>query len=330
MKTNYGVLGMDAVQSKKSDIDVNARLPSIMDWALAVDKRTGFVTTTRVTHATPAALYCYSDKRDFECDSEIPENLRSTRQDIARQLIENDPGRRINVILAGGRKMMGLNKLTPVTGQPKFNGTTEKACERLDGRNLVEEWLALQPYGKRKFVSNTGELLSLHLNDTEHLLGLFAPNHMSYSSVRDKSLLGEPSLAQMTKTAIQLLKWNNTNGFVLVVEGGRIDQAHHQNYARLALQEVLEMEAAVQVALDETDRSDTLIIVTADHSHAVYVRLKFQNQFDRITISVRLFSGPSTAMQNAATTFWVLQTNPKSSRTKQLRTQMGRDFGDTD
>lgn len=240
-----------------------------MDWALAVKKKAGFVTTTRVTHATPSALYSHSSTRDWECDSKIPANLRSSRQDIARQLVENDPGRRLNVIMAGGRKMMGLNEAPQVTDQPKFNGSTEVPCERLDGRNLIDEWLALDSSKKRKFISNTGELLSININETEHLLGLFAPNHMSFSSVRDKGPLGEPSLAQMTKTALTVLKNNNTVGFVLMVEGGRIDQAHHQNHARLALQEVLEMDAAIQVALDETSRSDTLIIVTADHSHAM-------------------------------------------------------------
>lgn len=260
VKTNYGVIGVDAVDAKKSEQDFNSRLPSIMDWALAVKKKAGFVTTTRLTHATPAALYSHSSTRDWECDSKIPENLRSSRQDIARQLVENDPGRRLSVIMAGGRKLMGLNEPPRVSNQPKFNGSTEIPCERLDGRNLIDEWLALDSSRKRKFISNTGELLSLNLNETDHLLGLFAPNHMSFSSVRDKGSLGEPSLAQMTKTAINVLKNNNAIGYVLMVEGGRIDMAHHQNHARLALQEVLEMDAAIQVALDETSRSDTLII----------------------------------------------------------------------
>lgn len=270
VKTNYGVIGLDAVESKSPNQDFNSRLPSIMDWALAADKRPGFVTTTRLTHATPAALYSHTPDRDWECDSKVPINLRSSRQDIARQLIENDPGRRLNVIMAGGTKIMGLKEPgVRVTNQPKFNGSTEIPCERLDGRNLIQEWLMLAPANGRKFVSNTGELLALNLTETDHLLGLFNQNHMSFSSVRDIGALGEPSLAQMTRTAITVLRNNNTNGFVLMVEGGRIDQAHHQNHARLALQEVLELDAAIQVALDETDRSNTLIIVTADHSHAM-------------------------------------------------------------
>lgn len=268
VKTNYYVVGLDAIESKKQDLNVNARLPSIMDWGIAAKKRTGFVTTTRVTHATPAALYSHAADRNWECDSKVPANI--SRQDIARQLVENDPGRRFNVIMAGGRQVMGLNEVIQVTDKPTFNGSTEKSCERLDGRNLIDEWMALHPMHTRKYVANTAELLALNIEDTDHLLGLFAPNHMSYSSVREKGPLGEPSLAQMTQTAIRLLKNNNTNGFVLMVEGGRIDQAHHQNHARLAMEEVFEMNQAIQVALNDTSRTDTLIIVTADHSHAMY------------------------------------------------------------
>ncbi len=240
-----------------------------MDWALAAKKRAGFVTTTRLTHATPAALYAHTVNRNWECDSKIPEDVRASHQDIGRQLVENDPGRRLHVIMAGGRKLMGYKEQIVLTNQPKFNGSMENSCERLDGRNLIDEWLALNPSEKRKFISNTAELLTVNVDETQHLLGLFSQNNMSFSSVRDKGALGEPTLAQMVKTAIGVLRNNNTNGFVLMVEGGRIDMAHHQNHARLALQEVLEMDTAVQAALDETSRSDTLIIVTADHSHAM-------------------------------------------------------------
>ena len=49
--------------------------------------------------------------------------------------------------------------------------------------------------------------------------------------------------------------------------GGRIDQAHHDNYVRLALEETLEMNKAVNKMVDMTSEEDTLIIVTADHAH---------------------------------------------------------------
>jgi len=58
----------------------------------------GLVTTTRITHATPAAAYGHSAHRDWECDSKIPEaELRKGCKDLGRQLIEDEPGKNINV-----------------------------------------------------------------------------------------------------------------------------------------------------------------------------------------------------------------------------------------
>ena len=100
-------------------------------------------------------------------------------------------------------------------------------------------------------------------------MGLFANNHMSYNAIRNKESDGEPSLTEMTKAAIRILDNNrNDNGFVLMVEGGKIDQAHHQNLAKMALEEFVEFEKAIQEAINmSTD--DTLIVVTSDHAHSM-------------------------------------------------------------
>jgi alkaline phosphatase len=90
-----------------------------------------------------------------------------------------------------------------------------------------------------------------------------------YESLREKGSDGHPSLSEMTKAAIKILDNNkNTNGYLLMVEGGKIDQAHHQNYARLALEEMVEFDRAIQEAVEMTT-DDTLIIVTADHAHSM-------------------------------------------------------------
>jgi alkaline phosphatase len=72
----------------------------------------------------------------------------------------------------------------------------------------------------------------------------------------------------MTKSAIALLS-RNPNGYVLMVEGGRIDHAHHAGNAYRALTDTIAFADAVQVALDATDAADTLIVVTADHAHTM-------------------------------------------------------------
>lgn len=263
VKTLYGVIGLDATCDIKDP--AKGRIPSIMDWAQSVDKRTGIVTTTRITHATPASTYANVYDRDWECDSEIPKDMRDIHVDIARQLIDHAPGKHFNVIMGGGLSPMGsIHKEEKKTWN--FTGNTEKVCSRSDGRNLVDEWLSMQANGSRNFVQNREELMNMDTQDTEHVIGLFRNNHLTYKIGAED---GEPELKDMVEQAIKVLQRPNSNGYVLMVEGGRIDQAHHQNYAHAAMQEVLEFDKAIETAQHLTSTDDTLIIVTADHSHAM-------------------------------------------------------------
>lgn len=66
-------------------------------------KSTGIVTTARITHATPAALYAHAPSRYWEDDSRVPPTVRKECKDIAMQLVENEPGRNINVSTATHR-----------------------------------------------------------------------------------------------------------------------------------------------------------------------------------------------------------------------------------
>lgn len=95
IKTKTGVLGLD--DTAGINTGTLGELTSIIDWGQLVGKRTGVVTTTRITHATPAALYSHIYKRDWECDSKIPEKYKISVKDIARQLFENAPGNKFNV-----------------------------------------------------------------------------------------------------------------------------------------------------------------------------------------------------------------------------------------
>lgn len=79
-------------------------------------------------------------------------------------------------------------------------------------------------------------------------VGIFANGHLKYDHERNHGPDGMPSLTNMTEKALEILK-QNENGFVLVVEGGMIDQAHHRGYARRALSEVAAMDEAVKRTL---------------------------------------------------------------------------------
>ena len=82
--------------------------------------------------------------------------------------------------------------------------------------------------------------------------------------------MDDPTLAEMTIKALEILKAKE-NGFVVFIEAGRIDTGHHGNTARKALDETLQLDAAVTAALELVDLEETLIIVTADHSHAMTI-----------------------------------------------------------
>jgi alkaline phosphatase len=101
---------------------------------------------------------------------------------------------------------------------------------------------------------------------TERVFGLINESHAQYEADRGNDIAGEPSLSEMTEKAIQLLD-NNKQGYFLHVESGRIDHAHHAGSAHGALEDTIEFAKAVQAAVETADMKDTLIIVTADHSH---------------------------------------------------------------
>jgi len=162
----------------------------------------------------------------------------------------------IDVALGGGRTYFLPNTVT----DPEYG----VAGKRKDGRNLTTDWLKKT---NSNYVWNKAGFDAIDPNATDHLLGLFEPSHVHYEADRlthDKA--GEPSLTDMTTKAIDILK-KNPNGYFLMVEGGRIDHAHHSGNAYRALTETQQLSAAVLAAIKKTDPKDTLIIVTADHSH---------------------------------------------------------------
>jgi len=259
-KTKAGFIGISQV-AKRGDC-ASARgheLVTALELAEAAGMATGAVTTTRITHATPAATYGHLPERDWEVDVEIPARKREQGcVDFARQLVEFPVGDGLEVALGGGRtEFLPASERDPE--YPKLPG------QRLDGRDLIAEW---QKRPGAAYVWNAEQFAKLDLAHTQHLLGLFEPSHLQYEHDRPQDTAGEPSLAEMTRTAIRLLQ-KNPNGFLLMVEGGRIDHAHHSGNAYRALTDTIAFADAVQAALDLTDAKDTLIVVTADHSHTM-------------------------------------------------------------
>lgn len=139
--------------------------------------------------------------------------------------------------------------------------------------DLIDDWEKRYKGKKGKYVWNLEGFDQVKPMNTDYLLGLFEPDHMKYEYERTKNETlakplkeREPSLKEMVKKAIEILK-KNKNGFALVVEAGRIDHAHHESMAAFAILETLALNDAVEEADRITEDDETLIIVTADHSH---------------------------------------------------------------
>nr|CAD7261753.1 unnamed protein product [Timema shepardi] len=285
VKANFETVGLDARgRFENCFSSFTSRVSSLIDWAQQEGKATGVVTTTRITHATPAALYAHSPSRYWEDDSKMPPQARKSCKDITRQLVEDDPGRNINVILGGGRR----HWLPKVARDPE---QTNEEGRRLDGRNLIDDWLRDKKRRgvKAEYVWNKGQLEHVNTRTVDQLLGLFAYSHMEFEADRNPGPEGDPSLAEMTRTALHVML-KNPRGFFLFIEaftfgsivditvfvifpnfpsGGRIDHAHHYNNAYRALDETLALEAALLAALSMINPAETLVVLTADHSHVM-------------------------------------------------------------
>ncbi len=244
LKTRIGVLGIgpEATRGVCSEALAHS-LPTLGEQAKAKGLAVGIVTTTRITHATPAAVYAHTADRDWEADSNIPAAQQGQGcKDIALQLAEA----KFDLALGGGTAMFygkdgGGRRADPAADLPA-------AWAAKNGGLVVKDaaGLAAAPMGKP-------------------VLGLFNPGHLNYMADR-KPDSTEPTLTDMTAAAIARLK-ADPDGYYLMVEGGRIDHAHHEGRAGYALEEAVEFARAVQYAVDHTDPKETLILVTADHSH---------------------------------------------------------------
>jgi alkaline phosphatase len=179
-------------------------------------KRTGLVTTTRVTHATPAGFSANVPVRDMEGD-------------IAKQQVD----RGIDVLLGGGEKYFPAELLAKAAG----------ATIVRDAAGLS----AVDPASPRR------------------LIGLFARHHLPFITDRAGTV---PSLPVMASRALDILALG-PDGFVLQIEGGRVDHAAHSSDAYALFREQTEFDETIAVVDTFLEgRDDTLLIITTDHGNA--------------------------------------------------------------
>ncbi|NMF49750.1 alkaline phosphatase [Pseudoalteromonas arctica] len=269
VKTDAGVLGIDeAVERGNCASGKGHELVTSLELAEIAGKATGIISTARITHATPAATYAKSAERNWEDISDMPESA-ATCEDIASQLVNFEANLEarfsgvdvdgIDVVMGGGRRHFLPKDAT-------FNSADAVSAvegDRTDNRDLTAEWKTQYPNGTYVMDQTGFDAIS---DDATKVFGLFNESHMQYEADRANDVAGEPSLSQMTEKAINVLD-NNEQGFFLTVESGRIDHAHHAGNAYNALNDTIELAKAVKVAMENTNPEETLIVVTADHSH---------------------------------------------------------------
>ncbi|MFM5810243.1 alkaline phosphatase [Aeromonas veronii] len=221
-------------------------VPTILELAKAAGKSVGAVTTTELTHATPAATYAHICHRD-------------AAYDIAAQAVPGGAG--YNSALKDGVDVLmggGANHWTPYSASNKGG--------RNDNRDLTAEMKA-QGYS---YVTTQIELAKV---TSGKVLGLFSSkSHLDYEldRVAKGAANTQPSLSEMTAKAIDLLS-KNSQGYFLMVEGGRIDHALHGTNAKRSLTDAVALDEAVKTALGKVDLNNTLIVVTADHDHTMTI-----------------------------------------------------------
>ncbi|XP_063237764.1 membrane-bound alkaline phosphatase-like [Bacillus rossius redtenbacheri] len=264
VKANYGTLGVSARVARKdcrAQRNSSTHVTSVFQWAQDAGKATGLVTTTRVTHASPAGAYAHTANRDWESDAEVARDGVDPARcpDIAQQLVRSSPGHNFEVVLGGGRRCFRPRSTVDEEG---------RRGSRLDGADLVAEWQDDKDLrgASSHYAWDRRGLLDVDVAATDYLLGLFEADHMAYHLDADSR--SEPTLPEMTAVAIAMLR-KNPEGFFLFVEGGRIDHGHHENRAHKALDEAEQLHEAVRLAVELTNSSDTLVVVTSDHAHVM-------------------------------------------------------------
>ena len=272
LKTDVGVIGVDEdIERGNCATVAGNEVVTALELAEIKGLSTGVISTARITHATPAATYAKSADRNWEDVSDMPEDaITAGCTDIADQLVNfesNLEARFSGIDVDGIEVVMGGGRRHFLPKDEAFNSADAVSSvegDRTDDRDLTSEWQ--QMYENGVYVIDQAGFDAIDTETTERVFGLFNESHMQYEADRANDIAGEPSIAEMTEKAINILD-NNDKGFFLMVESGRIDHGHHAGSAYNALTDTLAFEAAVKAAYEYTNPEETLILVTADHSH---------------------------------------------------------------
>ncbi len=239
-------------------------LKTILEIAQKRGMKTGDVSTAEITDATPAVLASHISLRGCQGPANMAACPTETKAagglgSIAEQMVDH----KVDVILGGGRGRF----TQPITGGPYTGKTVVEQAQSMGYRYVTDaDGLSAVPNGSKPVLGlfNNGNM-ALEWSGPAATLG---KGNAPVPCTEDVRPANEPSLAAMSQRAIDLLDSNNRKGFFLQIEGASIDKQDHATNACGQLGETVAFDRAVGVALDYQKRHpDTLVVVTADHSH---------------------------------------------------------------
>ncbi|GKX28235.1 alkaline phosphatase [Vallitalea longa] len=236
-KTNNGVIAKDAEGNN---------LKTLIEGAEEKGMATGLVTTTRITHATPAVFASHNESRGNE-------------NDIAADYLDSG----IDYIVGGGVRHFLPTNFTDIQTDA-FGGKI--SSKRKDDRNILAEFIKAG-YKVRYGLKGAEEFRGETLKKGDKYLNLFTTSHLPYTIDDDNDTqFYVPSLADITDKGIELLS-KDEDGFFFMIEGGRIDHACHPNDPSGTIMDTLAFDKAIEEAYKfyEKNPHDTLIVVVGDH-----------------------------------------------------------------
>jgi alkaline phosphatase len=236
------VIGLDAKGNPQE---------TLLEKAKRLGKATGLVSDTRITHATPAAFAAHQPHRSLE-------------NRIAEEMLETGP----DVMLSGGLRHWIPKEINDKGEaykrlQSMTDGKVKLKSKRKDNKDLLA--IAMSKDYQLAF---TKDQLAKADNNGK-LLGLFAYSGMQdgirYSRDKNDPNRSEPTLKEMTMKALDILS-KDEDGFFLMIEGGQIDWAGHNNDTGTMLHELLKFDETVGYVYEWVkNRDDTMVVITADH-----------------------------------------------------------------
>ncbi|SHI79581.1 alkaline phosphatase [Malonomonas rubra DSM 5091] len=214
-----------------------APIASVIEAAQRAGKATGIISTSRVTHATPAAFAVHIHDRGM--DNEIMEHMVYNNVDV--------------VFGGGARHLIPTDESYTTSFGATWSG------KRTDGENLME---VLKERGYQ-FVDSKDQLESI---TSGKVWGMFDDSHMQPDMDRQYFATHEPSLAEMVEKAIEILS-QDEDGFLLMVEGSQVDWAGHNNDPIYMVTDFIAFDDAVKVATDFAEEDEeTIVMAYPDHN----------------------------------------------------------------